>query len=91
MLVLGAFIALASFALFCISTFRARGWASIIDALLYRWPIRQLWFDWNYGFNDEYRYSCYGGAGLTLVGWLLSYGYEATLGRFINWVRTGRT
>ena len=89
-LIVGVFVAIASLGLFFVFEFRPGIWTSTLCGLFFGCPS-QFWRDWNDYYETSYRRICYGRVSLSLVGWFLSYGYEATIARFITWVRTGST
>jgi len=86
--VTGIASASVSLALFLIGEFHPGYWGNVWEGVFFGWP-QQFWRDWNYSSNAEYRRFCYGGAGIGILGWLFSYGYDATMGRLVRWVRTG--
>ena len=87
-LTLGASATVVSLLLFIVLEFRAGYWGDVWQGLFFGWP-EQFWRNWNNRHESGYRNFCYGGAILATVGWSFSYGYDATLNRFVRWVRTG--
>ncbi len=57
----------------------------------FKYQFESLVSNWS-GFGmEKYRAVFYGGLAVSIVGWLLSFGYERTLGKVARWLRTGRT
>lgn len=87
-LLVGAFTSLLTLALFLVLEFEAGSWGNVWHGLFFGW-LEQFWRDWNKHWYLRYRQFCYGGAATAALGWLLSYGYERTVGSFVRWVRSG--
>ena len=84
-LVGGVALATAGALLFLLFEFHANDYRPLLQGDFTNW-----WYEFEVAWvSSGHRFFIYSGLVTAVLGWLFSFGYSRTVGKFINWIKTG--